>query len=247
MKTIYLIVISLIIISCKKDDDNISLPISYLPSSIEITETENPNENRIISYQYDNQNRIAEINYVFANNPSSNSTSVLNYNSNGLLTSVVDGDETINFSYNSQGVLNQISIIILDETTIINVSFNPDTNSYSISASGETAQVLMNGNNNIIGLQSTNYDFDITLDAASGVFANVQVPEALKIVSILMFNFDNLLFSSQQMNLLVSTVSDNSITFQFNNNRNAEGLIDTINIVENGATVFIYNLNYIGI
>lgn len=245
LKSILVVTILLLMASCSKDDDNVTLPQLFLPATITITEPLNTSENRTISFQYDNMRRITQTTYNYENTPSDNFVSNFNYNSNGSIGSIVSGEENVSFQYNAQ---NQLTNIIIDDTESIleiSVSYNSATNTYTLSANDETVNVSLNSNNNVITGATSSYILTVNMSNGSGVFVNAQIPEILKVVSTVFLDFDSLFFASQQIDSVVSDITgEGTNSIQFQNTRNSNGLISTIQATVMGATVLSYEISY---
>lgn len=177
LKTTIALFLSLFILSCSKNNDDIT-PITtyeYFPNKIESTFPSSPSSNGSTIIEYDAKNRISKLKYE---NSDATITHVLTYNSDNLISSIVQtrtaptGDQIVSASYTyTNKILSKITLIDLDDTIITTVSYEASTNTYTLNNSSSTVGfVKYNASNNPTEIDIYGWNFNFTFNNNSGIY-----------------------------------------------------------------------------
>jgi len=239
---LYLIVLVLALISCKKKEnlpDPEPTPVQsyYLPETIQVVYPENNSQNCTITLQYNSARQIQSIQWVYPNQSLNNYTETLAYD-NGVLTQISSNGDIYTFEYDALG---NLSLIVENSNTNTYV-FNSSNNTYSAEISGIDLIFTLDSAKNVTSISNpeNTISFDYVYDMQKGIFKDVQVAIALKVRTY--FADELLLFGNN------SLVSSTFVGIQtvYNVTRNASGYITSMSLTDEGnsAPSVNYSISY---
>lgn len=209
IRTLFLVLSSIIILSCNNDDDT---PQGFFPSKIVLTDYTNSISNKTVEINYNNDNTISQI----AIEDNNGIKTKQYFYTSGKITSVTNtgflgGPTTRTFVYNNTGDLSSIIDETSGSTETFPISYNSTTNTYTVIDGGDTYSVILDNSNNPNQYSSSFFpNLTLTLDSTkNGIFKNVRPQVALQF-DLALFNNGHLFyfFNQKQINHFEFGVQD---------------------------------------
>jgi len=234
MKTLKLLsILSFIILaSCNNDDDApSSLEQTYFPTQISTVQTGSTNT-EIMNIQYNSNNRISQFSFV---NGSETNTYDISYNSDGVLTSILNtraNGTTLDYSFSySNGRVSQLTLTNASSSLPMPVTYDEFDNSYTI-ISSPNLLFKYDAAGNIIDINPGFGNILFNYNSNEGVYKNI--PDNFPFVVVMSLGptsftiINTLLFSDKQMTSL--SLLGNSLNIETTRNDNNQ--IETFKFID---------------
>jgi hypothetical protein len=239
LKTTIALCLSLIILSCSKDDDNPEIVKEYFPTKITSTLPTSTSENVITTIDYDSKNRISKLSYI---NASQTYEFELSYNSNDLIESIIamnsdfPAQQEIFSCYYDNNTLFQIIDDNGTSSIIYNFTFNDAENKYTLESTSAIPYFFKFDNNgNILQYFLGSGFFSFSYNNNKGIYNGVKDSLPMLFASLKFAGQESTLFYSnffatkEITSWDVSTVLYNStVTRDSNNNIIQSSLISSL-------------------
>lgn len=221
IKKLLLICAALFCVMCKNDDETPSVENTriFIPETILFNRLDTPNQNRTITFAYDNEQRISSLSIDWDWTVPRRSYWEITYDGSNRLHTVIQQeyfnedlsqDDHLEFVYNDQNNLTEIQLVFDDETETTPV--NTSAIGFELYPGEDfSSRLLFDENHNLIEYDSEFRNTRVNYSSLSGgVFRDLDVPREL--VLLLRWHLDYVLFLSQGV---VSSIEDNNIEGEY--------------------------------
>jgi len=249
IKKIILLVITLFILSCNHDDNQISK--EYFLTEIITTLPSSSTSNSTTNIQYDSQNRISQFSYQ---NVSQTYMFEVHYNTENLITSIVSTKTsssgtnilTFNCTY-TNSILSQIMISNGAAAIPYNFIYEDITNKYTVESTSTTPDYYKyDANENIIEFYFSGLLANFEYNNNKGIYNHINNSLPLLFANLITMQeetFYSYLFSNKEMTSMTFALTNN---FNSTITRNEKNYISKVEIknTASGETVFSSTMDY---
>jgi hypothetical protein len=251
LKTTIALCLSLIILSCSKDDDN-QIVQEYFPIKIMTSVPASPNLNGSTDIEYDNKSRISKISYI---NDAQTYEFDLTYNSNDLIEKVVSkkttastsSELTFNCNY-TDTILTQIQLSNSITSSTIDFIYDSANRKYVIQdSSSGTEYFIFDTNGNLVEFNLVGIQLALTYSNNKGIYNGFK--NSLPLLFASMINSSEITFyysyffaNKDITNMTAYSSNHFTSTSTVNDNNSISGTL--LKNVDTGETVLTSNIQY---